>query len=161
MAHIIKPAVATITNTQSSVTYQEGQFGGDNAWVDRVLNTMKGETWFINSLSSNVFELQAGTYKVFASAPGYYINANRIRLYNTTDSAVQIQGQVDYAASSYNGSCRAPLEGTFTITSAKSFKIQHINDNNYANNNAMGNNDSAPSNGGESIFTSVTIEKLK
>jgi hypothetical protein len=161
LAHIIKPAVAVISNTQSSATYQEGQFGGSNSYVDRVLNTMKGETWFVNSLSSNVFELQAGTYKVYASAPGYYINSNRIRLLNTTDSITQIQGQINYAASSYNGQSLAPLEGTFTITSAKSFKIQHINEFNYANNNALGNNSAAPSNGGESVFTRVTIEKLK
>jgi hypothetical protein len=159
-AAVIKPAVATITNTQS-YNAQEGQFGGSNAWVDRVLNTMKGETWFIDSLSSNVFTLQAGTYKVIASAPGYYINNNRIRLYNTTLSKTQINGQVDYAASTYNGSSRTRIEGSFVITSATGFKIQHINENNYANNNAMGNNSAAPSNGGNAIFTSVVIEKLK
>ena len=80
---------------------------------------------------------------------------------NTTDSITQIQGQINYAASSYNGQSLAPLEGTFTITSSKSFKIQHINENNYTNNNALGNNSAAPSNGGESVFTRVTIEKLK
>jgi hypothetical protein len=159
-AAVIKPAVATITNTQS-YNAQEGQFGGSNAWVDRVLNTMKGETWFIDSLSSNTFTLQAGTYKVIASAPGYYINNNRIRLYNTTLSKTQINGQVDYAASTYNGSSRTRIEGSFVITSACGFKIQHINENNYANNNALGNNSAAPSNGGNAIFTSVVIEKLK
>jgi hypothetical protein len=122
---------------------------------------MKGETWFIDSLSSNVFTLQAGTYKVIASAPGYYINNNRIRLYNTTLSKTQINGQVDYAASTYNGSSRTRIEGSFVITSACGFKIQHINENNYANNNAMGNNSAAPSNGGNAIFTSVVIEKLQ
>ena len=158
---VIKPAVAIISNTQSSNTYQEGQFGGDNSWVVRVLNTIKGDSWFINSLSSNIFTLQAGMYKVSASAPAYYVNSHRIQLYDNTNSATKIMGTVSYSASSYNGQDTAELSGVFTITSATAFQIKHINEYNYANNNALGNNSAAPGNAGESVFTSVTIEKLK
>ena len=110
------------------------------------------------------FELQAGTYKVFAQAPFWYADESNIRLYNTTDSTVLVQGIKGQRANLYSTASAqvANLHGVFTLTSAKSMKIQQIAD--YAHStdtNQMGYNAAPAADSGETIFTTVVLEKLK
>jgi hypothetical protein len=159
-AAVIKPAVAIISNTQASYSYEEGSMSTSNTWYDRVLNTIKGESWFINSLSSNIFELQSGAYKVFASAPCFYVNDTKIRLYNTTDGITQIQGSILYVSNPYNGGGTPILMGSFTIGTSTSFRLDHYAGTGYSGTAARGHGGFGNA-AGESVNTQIMIEKLK
>lgn len=97
------------------------------AYQTRVLNTLEGDTSFV-SLVSNQFTLQPGTYHIEASAPSNASNQHRIKIRNITDSTDSIIG-----SSSTNGNSSSPftvtshsfLCGIISITSAKTFELQH------------------------------------
>jgi hypothetical protein len=160
MAHIIKPAVANISEEHADRSTAGGDLGAINTWHTRVLNTMRGETWFIESLSSNVFTLEKGMYKVTAQAPLFEGGPHKIRLYNTTDSSVTVNGQNAYCVNTYHGQTGALLMGSFTITKSTGFRIEHIFDVDSGGAN-QGSYPSGGTNSGPSVFTTVMIEKLK
>ena len=160
MAHIIKPAVATISHENSSYGIWGGDLGSSNTWTTRTLNTLKGETWFIESLSSNVFTLEKGMYKITGQAPLYAGNSHKIRLYNTTDSEVTLSGGNAYSSNAYNGQAPALMFGVFTITKSTAFRIEHILHTDKGG-ISQGGFDSGGTNSGPSIFTILMLEKLK
>tara|TARA_Y100001963_G_scaffold146702_1_gene222013 strand:- start:411 stop:893 length:483 start_codon:yes stop_codon:yes gene_type:complete len=160
MAHIIKPAVATISEEHADRSTAGGDLGAINTWHTRALNTMRGETWFIESLSSNVFTLKEGMFKVIAQAPLYEGGPHKIRLYNTTDSSVTLVGLNQYAVNTYHAQTGALLMGSFTITKSTGFRIEHIFDVDSGGAN-QGSYPSGGTNSGPSVFTTIMIEKLK
>lgn len=95
-----------------------------NTWTTRTLNTIVSDVDGICSISSNRITLQPGTYRIHVIAPAYEVRANRIILYNYTDSSVVVVGLPAY---SFGGSYSpAHLIGRFTISGAKEFEIRHI-----------------------------------
>jgi len=126
MAHIIKPAVAYVKDIKAQNTAGGTFTSGD--WRDRDLNTITGESWFINSLSSNIVTVQAGTYKFYAVAPCFVVDVNQLRLYDNTNSAVLavgVSGRVGTSSSDNNSSFSSEVECVATFTSATAIKLQH------------------------------------
>ena len=97
----------------------------NGAWQTRVLNTEDVDVGGIVSLSSNQFTLQAGTYRIRATAPAVAVDRNKARLQNITDASTTILGTSEYTQASTLVSSRSLVEGQFTIASAKTFEIQH------------------------------------
>jgi hypothetical protein len=155
MAHIIKPAVAYITDVKAENT--AGGTCTTGTWADRTLNTMKGETWFIESLSSNVFTLSAGTYKINVRAPFYRPGDVRVRLYDNTNSSGDIGGS-HYGSSTEGGTSYAYYETLRTVTASTGFKIQYLAAND-SGGSCLGN--ATDDTGENEIYTTVQIEKLK
>ena len=161
MAHIIKPAVATIKDVKIPWNTSGGASTAFSTagWGTRDLNTIGGESWFIESLASNIFTLEAGTYEIEAYAPFYQCDTGMIRLYDNTNSAQVILGSHRYAGSTGGSSGFANLTGQFTITASTAFKIQFATQTAKAT-DGLGIHvmDSAI---GESVYTCVQLRKLK
>lgn len=90
------------------------------AWTLRDLNTEVADTGSHASLSSNQVTLDAGTYRIRASAPFFgAVGRNRLRWRNTSDSTDAVVGQNFY------GTGNAVMVGRFTIASTKTFELQY------------------------------------
>jgi hypothetical protein len=102
-----------------------GTAGGtftSGAWQTRDLNTEDSDTGGHSSLSSNQFTLDAGTYKISVTAPGYNVNGHQAKLYNITDASDEIIGGTSFNSGQQTTSS---VVGEFTITASKVFEIQH------------------------------------
>lgn len=113
---------AYIKDVKTSAT-SGGSFTS-GAYQTRTLNTLSGDTSFV-SLSSNQFTLQPGTYKISASAPGRLVNRHKVKLRNVTDSTDPIIGESMEAVAGDNATTRSSIEDIISITSAKTFELQH------------------------------------
>lgn len=96
------------------------------SWYTRTINTVVRNVLAGASLSANEFTLQAGTYRVTASAPAAQCNSHQVRLYNVTDAAIVAKGegsseQIDSAATAQT---RSHLDVVLTITAAKVFRLE-------------------------------------
>ena len=105
--------------------------GGNNggtftsgAWRTRDLNTEIADDDGIVSISSNQFTLQAGTYRISASACVHRSERHQLALYNVTDTSFVQKGINSYAQGG-DVVTNAVLLSKFTITGAKVFEIQH------------------------------------
>lgn len=94
------------------------------SWQTRTLNTEDSDTGGHCSLSSNQFTLDAGTYRIIASAPAYNVAAHKAKLYNVSDASDEIIGSPEYIAIA-NVMSTSLVRGQFTIASSKTFEIQH------------------------------------
>jgi hypothetical protein len=97
------------------------------AWRTRDINTEDTDTAGICAIASNQITLQAGTYDCLIFCPvGESVNTHQSRLYNITDGAATLIGQVGFTTSAggYSGSVSI-ISGRFTITAQKVFEIQH------------------------------------
>ena len=116
----------------------QGTYGGtftSGAWQTRTLNTENADAGGHCSLSSNEFTLAAGTYRIIASAPAYYVGLHKTRLYNVTDAAVQqdvgpneMYGTAEYSRGTSgvdHASNRSFIVGRFTLASSKALRIEH------------------------------------
>jgi hypothetical protein len=106
-----------------------GTHGGtftSGSWVTRTLNTEVTDTGGDCTLSSNQFTLVAGTYEILAMAPGVQVDHHQARLQNITDSTTTLSGTSTYSYSGGGqGETVSIITGRFTITSSKTFEIQH------------------------------------
>ena len=114
---------AKITDTKAP-TVAGGTFTS-GAWQTRTLNTKDSDDDLIVTLAANQLTLQAGSYRVKASAPGYEVGGHKIRLRNITDGATEIVGSSAYINPTINAMTHSFLSDEFTITSAKTFELQH------------------------------------
>lgn len=96
-----------------------------SAWQVRTLNTSQVNTIPNCSLDTinNWFTLPSGSYYIRAFVPAYAVNRHKAKLRNYTDNADVIFGSNEFVSTSVQSSSR--IEGSFTITSNKSFQIQH------------------------------------
>ena len=104
-----------------------GNAGGtftSGAWRTRDLNTEIADDDGIVSISSNQFTLQAGSYRISASACAHRAGRHQLALYNVTDTSFVQKGINSYAAGG-DVVTNAILLSKFTITGAKVFEIQH------------------------------------
>ena len=103
------------------------------AWRTRDLNTEHYDASGIVSIAANQFTLQAGTYFVRASAPGYKVQQHKAQLYNATDAAAIEVGTSEIAAAADATSTRAWVTAVFTIAAAKAIELQHYSIATHAN----------------------------
>ena len=111
--------------TDQKANNSSGGIFTSGAWRTRDLNTEIEDTDGIVSISSNQFELAAGTYLVNASAPAHRVNTHQIRIYNATDSSIVQLGTLEFSHSAYATTTRSFASKRFTISATKSFEIQH------------------------------------
>ena len=104
------------------------------AWRTRDLNTEIADADGIVSISNNQFTLQAGTYKIYASAPAYLVKEHQIKLYNVTASADIAFGVPQYSSDAMRVTQNAELYHRFTIGAARTFEIRHYGDLTKTNN---------------------------
>jgi hypothetical protein len=126
------------------------------SYQTRTLNTVEGDSSIV-SLSANQFTLGPGVYEIEASAPAYYCSRHKIKLRNITDSSDALIGGVALtenttAAGSTSDSI---IRGRITLTSPKTFEIQHRVQTTRAT-NGFGDNTSF---GDSEVYTQVKITK--
>ncbi len=126
------PSLVTIPNLAPRIAYlsdvkPSGTAGGSSVagTQTRTLNTIVDNTGIVTSLVANQFVLPAGTYSIEASAPATSSEQHRIRLRNISDSLTAIVGSSEYIQSTANVTTRSLLSGEITITSLKTFELQH------------------------------------
>jgi hypothetical protein len=91
------------------------------SWQTRTLNTTIGSNTITgSSLLSNQFTLPSGTYRIFATAPAFGVNRHKGKLRNITDASDTLIGTNGNAGHDFS-----TISGVFTITSSKTFEIQH------------------------------------
>ena len=111
------------TNSHNGATFSSG------VWATRFLNTTIGNNTIAgSSLSSNRFTLPSGTYRIFATAPAYYVGNHKAKLINITDTSDMLLGTNErsaYVSVVDASQTSSVISGIFTITSSKIFEIQH------------------------------------
>lgn len=97
----------------------------DSKWVDRDINNTQVAYGPSISRSGGTFTLTAGTYRIVASAPAHQVDGHQVRLYNITDATADLIGSSSYAGSAADINVLSQLEGVLTISSTKSYDLQH------------------------------------
>ena len=118
----LNASYARITDTKGGAT-QGGTFSS-GAWRTRDLNTEDEDPDGIVTLSSNQFTLQAGTYYIQAQCCAIQCNNHGARIQNITDSTTTLLGNANKTQQN-NVSSYAHIQGSFTISGAKVFELQH------------------------------------
>jgi hypothetical protein len=149
----------SLNSTSQIAIFNESQASGTNggtfnsgSYIKRTLNTTVVNTITSCTLTASVISLPAGTYTVTAFAPSYTTGRNRLRIENTTDSAVLQLGE--------NAFCdvlQAPavLQATFTLAGTKNIELQHRAQNTVGT-NGLG----IPCSFGDSeVYATIQIEK--
>ena len=157
MAHIIKPAVMFLTGEFSSGT-NGGGAGAAGSWHNRTVNTIRGESWFLNSLTSeHTFQLQPGHYTIFAQAEFMNTNHTKLKLYDDTNDVDVIIGMSSYVSASAGTGPFPSLNGNFTITQNTDFQLKYR----VSNTNSTNDLGQADSFGVTEKYVNIRIEKLK
>jgi hypothetical protein len=124
------------------------------AWRTRDINATQVNTITGASIASNQITLPAGTFYVEVSAPAFAVDQNQARLQNITDSTTTIIGQCSYTAPAVCAAS-AIIVGQFTITSSKTFEVQHQCNYTRAN-DGFGTQNAF----GTQVYTTVSISKV-
>lgn len=103
----------------------DGGTATSGSWVHRTLNTVVYDPDSIVTVSGSQFTLGAGTYIVSWSAPHQAVDRGQSRLWNVTDSDYVHYGSSEYANSSTGTQNRSFGNYLFTITSTKTYRIEH------------------------------------
>ena len=101
--------------------------GGFTSGADRTrtINTEVSDVSGFASVSSNQITLNAGTYQIDWSAPGYKVGLHQSFLYNATDAATVQRGSSEKSDASDNTVTRSVGSAIVTIASTKAFEIRH------------------------------------
>ena len=126
-------------------------------WHTRDLNTELDDPENIVTIASNQFTLQAGTYLVEWSAPNMLGSRHFTRLQNITDSTTDSEGTSAYNDTGTTATTTSIGAGVITLTSAKSFEIQHYITTAEA---TIGLGVSSNVSGQNSVYTLVKIHKI-
>jgi len=116
-------AMAVIEDQKSNGT--DGGTFTSGAWRTRNLNTEVSDAAGIVSIASNQFTLSAGTYLIYAEAPGFYVNRHKAAIYNVTDSSYAAYGQSCYCSGVPAASTNATVSVVLTIGGTKAFELRH------------------------------------
>jgi hypothetical protein len=120
---VSNPDYIHIREEQSSGTSGGGFTSGSPQ--TRILNTIVSDVGSHASLASNQITLASGTYEILAFAPGFVVNGHIASLYNISDAAIELTGQVSRAGSAALTMTHSILSGRFTIASSKIFELRH------------------------------------
>lgn len=146
----VKGVQASGVNGNAGATFTSG------AYRTRVLNTVEGDSSIV-SLASNQFTLDAGDYKIEATAPAFWVNAHKAKLYDITNTADVKIGSTETSGAAANVATISKVIAELTITSTTTYEIQHRAQTTKAS-NGFG---AATSFGDSEIYTQVTITKLR
>jgi len=102
-----------------------GQGITTGAWRVRNINTEIADPDGIVSLSSNRFSLAAGSYAIKAFITAYHGNAQLVRLYDYTNSAVAVYGQTTYLDAVHNFTQTLVVMARVTPSGTTEYEIQH------------------------------------
>tara|TARA_Y100001973_G_scaffold27431_1_gene41388 strand:- start:1072 stop:1557 length:486 start_codon:yes stop_codon:yes gene_type:complete len=161
MAHIIKPAVCKLTEVQAQNT--AGGTAATGAWTTRTLNTIDGESWFLESLSSSVFQLAKGMYRIRAHAPFYRTGNTRIRIYQTGGANESHLGGSYYfndAAGTNNAHVEAIIYVTSGTASERQWRLEYRTPS-LASSSTSNLGNATNISGLVEVYSTVMIEKLK
>jgi hypothetical protein len=158
---LLQPRIATISDVKASAT--DGGTATAGSYQTRTLNTLSDPTGIVTSLASNQFVLSKGEYYIEFAAPAYWCESHKAKLRNVTDSTDAIVGQSMYIRTAGGGDNSAQVttqsigRGTITISSPKTFEIQHrvaftVATIGYGINCSFGDSE---------IYTQVQITKIK
>ena len=103
----------------------DGGTATSGSWVHRTLNTVVYDPDSIVTVSGSQFTLGAGTYIVSWSAPHFSVDRGQSRLWNVTDSNYVHYGSSEYSNSGAANQLRSIGNYIFTITSTKTYRIEH------------------------------------
>ncbi len=92
------------------------------AWQTRALNVEASDAGNHASLSSHQITLEAGTYRLRASAPANQTGSHQTRWQNVSDGTTTLVGTTEFADTVQT---RSVVAGRFTITASKTFELQH------------------------------------
>jgi hypothetical protein len=148
------PKIAVLSHVTSA-----GVAGGGtstNTNNTRTLNTIS-DPYSITSLSSNQFTLQPGMYHIEAHSTCFQIDNTYIRIRNITDTTTAIMGTSEVASAADNSTASPSLSGYVTITSAKTFELQHYSATAKATNGLGVSNGTGETN----TYATVTITKIR
>ncbi|MFC1500993.1 hypothetical protein ACFL58_00895 [Elusimicrobiota bacterium] len=121
---LVSGQFASIEDQKTSGT--NGGTFTSGAWQTRTLNAVQASRGSFFSLSSNQVTLAAGTYRIMASAPAYYVGAHKLRLRNITDGTTAVYGTAALSNTSTQASSgRSVCQGIVTIAAQKTFEVQH------------------------------------
>ena len=159
------PSLVTIPNLIQRIAYlsdvkASGTSGGSSSAATnqtRTLNTLVDSTGVVTSLASNQFMLSAGTYQIEASAPSYQADSHRTRIRNITDSTTSLLGTTEYGSGATVVQTVSRLSGEITITSTKTFELQHYTQSTKAS-TGLG---AQASSGENEVYAIVKIVKIK
>ena len=130
----------------------------NGAWRTRDLNTELDDPSNIVTIASNQFTLQAGTYLVEWAAPAYKVSRHSSRLQNITDSTTDAESASAYANDPELLVTVSMGAGIVTITTAKTFEIQHYSI--VTNSTTAGFGVTSGISGVNSVYTLVKIHKI-
>jgi hypothetical protein len=158
----VQPRIATLSDVKASGT-DGGTFTG-GSYQTRTLNTIEDSTGIVTSLASNQFTLSTGQYYIEFSAPAYaggdVVQSHKAKIRNITDSTDAIIGSTELnrrVSSASVSSNRSVGNGYITITSTKTFELQHR-----CGLTATGNGFGANANFGDNeVYSIVKITKVK
>jgi hypothetical protein len=167
MAHIIKPAVA-ILSEQVTGGSTASNAGGTSAagFNQRRINTAEGETWFVSGSFTGIngtnvnWTLEPGLYEFDLSSTVYATDYSSHRLYDVTNSA-EVPGSCSptaYVPSGHGGHPSMQSKFTHNITSSTEFKIETYVTTGRST-DGLGTYNGNTSN--NSVFSTVKIRKLK
>lgn len=94
------------------------------SWQTRTLNTESSDAGGHASITSNQVTLDAGTWRIRASAPAFSCARHQARWQNTSDATTTVVGTSEDAVAATSQS-RSFIEGRFTIATQKVFELQH------------------------------------
>ena len=150
-----------------------GNVGTVNVWFTRTLNHKTDPQNFIISFAGSVFVLEAGTYKIKFSAPGFWCKHYQARMTYSTAADFSVSPNYIQGSSEFSGGTptvgeniqsRSRGEGVITLTDTTYFKLeqnvsyqQGVSDNNNVNYTTLGV--PAYKTGGE-VYSQVMIEDL-
>lgn len=142
LANSVAALVNSVADKQKDIkiiilneTQPSGTHGGTftaGAWRQRVLNTIVTDQTGQVTLSGNQFTLPPGTYEILASAPAIATSFHKIRLQNITDSTTTLIGTSEMSTVANASTQRSFIQGVFSITSTKTFEIEHYCTSGYA-----------------------------
>lgn len=95
------------------------------AWRSRTLNTVLTNTITGASVGSNQITLPAGTYFADITAISNSVDANKLVLFNTTDSTDTLVSIAGYNSVASVHNVPVTIRGRFTIASQKVFEVNH------------------------------------
>ncbi len=139
---ILEDQKATTTPGQTFVT---------GTWNQRNITTEVVDTNGQCTVGSNQFTLDAGTYRLSASAPAYKADRHRLRLYNVTAAAVTAYGPAAYTESTVSGGV-ALINCRFTIAATTTFRLDH-----WSGNGVVSGGGVETSDGTTEIYTHIEI----
>ncbi len=113
-----------VLQDQKSTTTDGGTFTAGTQ--TRVLNTEVRDVNGDSSLSSNQFTLDAGSYYLRATAPGYQVNRHRMSLYNATAASTIESGLNAESGAVSDATTRAHVDAVFTIAAGQALEIRHF-----------------------------------